>query len=142
MRASTAIRRTVSRSRAMSVSGRRGERAEAKRIRAELVAEAYRGAQAAGQLLISTRLRDKRVELRVEDNGCGIQPEHADKIFKPLFSAKAFGVGLGLPLVQRIVERHEGDIAVQSEPGVGTVVTVWLPIVKQEPAALSAVAGQ
>jgi len=100
------------------------------------------GDQPEGQLLISTRLHDQRVELRIEDNGCGIQPEHADKIFKPLFSAKAFGVGLGLPLVQRIVERHEGDIAVQSEPGTGTVVTIWLPIVKQEPAVLSAASGQ
>ena len=48
-----------------------------------------------GQLLIATRLREQRVELRIEDDGCGIRAEHVDKIFKPLFSAKAFGVGLG-----------------------------------------------
>ena len=90
-----------------------------------------------GILTISTRTRGKQVELRIVDDGCGISPEDAGNIFKPLFSTKAFGVGLGLPLVQRIVERHDGDITVQSDLGKGTVVTIWLPVVRKETAEKS-----
>ena len=48
------------------------------------------------------------------------------KIFEPLFSTKGFGVGLGMSVVQQIVEQHEGNIEIESEAGKGTVVTIWL----------------
>jgi signal transduction histidine kinase/purine-cytosine permease-like protein len=87
-----------------------------------------------GQLTIETRRNGARVELCVRDDGCGIRPEIGDKIFKPLFSTKAFGAGLGLPLVKEIVERHHGTLEVQSEWGAGTTVTVSLPLALQEAA--------
>ncbi|MDH3475613.1 MAG: ATP-binding protein [Rhodospirillales bacterium] len=87
-----------------------------------------------GQLTIETRRNGARVELCVRDDGCGIRPEIGDKIFKPLFSTKAFGAGLGLPLVKEIVERHHGTLEVQSEWGAGTTVTVSLPLARQEAA--------
>ncbi len=109
----------------------------------QAIALRHDGSALPGELGISTRLHGDQVELRVVDNGCGINLEDADNIFKPLFSTKAFGVGLGLPLVQKIVERHDGDIDVQSEPGKGTVVTILLPVVHsdstpQTPAGLEA----
>lgn len=82
---------------------------------------------------VETERTDACVELRVRDNGCGIRPEIGDKIFKPLFSTKAFGVGLGLPLVKEIVERHHGALDVRSEWGVGTTVVVSLPLTRQTP---------
>jgi signal transduction histidine kinase len=67
-------------------------------------------------------------ELAVIDNGAGIRADVREKIFTPLFSTKAFGVGLGMPLVKRIVERHHGTIDVASTWGQGTTVTIRLPL--------------
>ena len=89
------------------------------------------GNNSEGDLTIATRIKDEHVELRVTDDGCGIRPEIGDKIFRPLFSTKAFGVGLGMPLVKEIVERHSGSVAVDSEWGKGTTVTITLPTSRQ-----------
>jgi signal transduction histidine kinase/purine-cytosine permease-like protein len=82
----------------------------------------------AGEIAIATSATDGQLELRIADNGMGIRSENRDKLFKPLFSTKAYGVGLGLPLVKRIVEQHNGRINVVSEWGKGTTVTIWLPL--------------
>jgi signal transduction histidine kinase len=58
----------------------------------------------------------------------GVRSENRDKLFKPLFSTKAYGVGHGLPLVKRSVVQHNGRINVLSEWGKGTIVTIWLPL--------------
>ena len=89
------------------------------------------GNNSEGDLTIATRIKDEHVELRVTDDGCGIRPEIGNKIFRPLFSTKAFGVGLGMPLVKEIVERHSGSVAVDSEWGKGTTVTITLPTSRQ-----------
>ena len=73
-------------------------------------------------------MSDGRLELRITDNGMGIRPENADKLFKPLFSTKSYGVGLGLPLVKRIMEQHNGRINIESEWMKGTTITIWLPL--------------
>jgi len=70
------------------------------------------------------------VEVRVCDSGCGIPPENLDKIFDPFFTTKRDGTGLGLSVCHRIVERHEGDIQVQSVVGEGTAVIVKLPLLQ------------
>ncbi|MCY1378744.1 Globin-coupled histidine kinase [compost metagenome] len=53
--------------------------------------------------------------------------ETASRVFEPLFSTKAFGVGLGMPLVKRIVEQHGGSVLIDSEQGAGTRVSIVLP---------------
>jgi signal transduction histidine kinase len=94
-----------------------------------------------GQITIGTSIIDGQVELRITDNGIGIPAENRDKVFKPLFSTKAYGVGLGLPLVRRIVEQHHGRISVASQWKKGTTVTIWLPLapaaagIEHEPSA-------
>jgi PAS domain S-box-containing protein len=67
------------------------------------------------------------VSVEVRDNGSGIQPEHLEKIFDPFFTTKKSGTGLGLATVLSIVKRHGGQMAVESEVGVGTAFTVYLP---------------
>jgi len=67
------------------------------------------------------------VRLSIIDNGPGIPPDVLPRIFEPLFTTKGFGVGLGLPTVRQIVEKHGGTIDVASAGEGGTTVTVWLP---------------
>ena len=69
-----------------------------------------------------------RVAVAIGDTGVGIPQENLAKIFEPLFTTKANGVGLGLALVKMMVEAHGGDLAVQSEVGKGSTFTVRLPI--------------
>ena len=68
-----------------------------------------------------------RVEIRVEDTGVGIAPENLPKIFDLYFTTKDHGTGIGLSMVYRIVQLHDGEIEVQSTPGRGTTFKVLLP---------------
>jgi two-component system cell cycle sensor histidine kinase/response regulator CckA len=72
------------------------------------------------------------VAIEVRDNGSGIKREHLEKIFDPFFTTKKTGTGLGLATVLSIVKRHGGQIGVDSEVGVGTTFTVFLPCAEQE----------
>jgi signal transduction histidine kinase/ActR/RegA family two-component response regulator len=67
------------------------------------------------------------VAIQVRDNGSGIKPEHLEKIFDPFFTTKKTGTGLGLATVHSIVLRHGGQMGVDTEVGVGTTFTVFLP---------------
>lgn len=71
----------------------------------------------------------KGVEILIEDDGPGIDPEHLKKIFDPFFTTKDVGKGsgLGLFIVHDIIEWHGGSISVDSHPGVGTTFIIWLP---------------
>jgi two-component system cell cycle sensor histidine kinase/response regulator CckA len=67
------------------------------------------------------------VEMEVRDNGSGIKPEHVEKIFDPFFTTKKHGTGLGLATVLSIVRKHGGQLGLDTQVGVGTVFTVYLP---------------
>jgi len=66
------------------------------------------------------------IAISVEDRGCGIPPDSLERIFEPFFTTKPKGTGLGLATVHRVVEAHDGRIAVASERGKGTTVRVFL----------------
>ncbi len=70
---------------------------------------------------------DGRMRIAVSDTGKGIAPENLDRIFDPYFTTRPAGTGLGMAIVQRIVEAHGGEIRVESTPGRGTTVLVFLP---------------
>ena len=81
-----------------------------------------------------TAVREKEsgrdmVEIRVTDNGCGIRPDHMDRIFSPFFTTKAVGrgTGLGLSVCYGIIESFGGTMAVESRPDEGTVFCLGLP---------------
>jgi two-component system NtrC family sensor kinase len=67
------------------------------------------------------------VTLTVADDGVGIDPAHRERLFRPYFTTKKHGTGLGLFVIRRIVEAHGGEVGVVSEPGKGTTFTVELP---------------
>ncbi|MCX8045047.1 MAG: ATP-binding protein [Desulfobacterota bacterium] len=71
----------------------------------------------------------KTVSFSVTDNGCGIAPEHRDKIFSPFFTTHAAegGTGLGLAVVRQVVENHGGSVHVTSQPGEGATFRITLP---------------
>jgi len=92
---------------------------------------ALNGAQAmpdGGELTVSTRKDGDFVEAEFADTGVGIPAENVEKLFTPLFTTKAQGVGLGLAICKNIVEAHNGRIELKSKVGEGSTFTVKLPI--------------
>ena len=81
-----------------------------------------------GSLRLVCALADRnRIEVRFEDTGVGIPPENLQKIFDLYFTTKHHGTGIGLSMVYRIVQLHDGEIEVQSTPGRGTTFRLLLP---------------
>jgi PAS domain S-box-containing protein len=72
------------------------------------------------------------IEISIADTGEGISPENMKKLFQPLFTTKAKGIGLGLVVCKNLVEANGGRIAVESESGKGTTFTVALPVEESE----------
>jgi signal transduction histidine kinase len=91
-----------------------------------------------GEIRISTRLVSPQshssrapssVEMVVSDTGAGMAPDQLVRIFKPFFTTKTSGSGLGLAVTKRVIDQHGGSIHVESEAGRGTRFTVRLPVV-------------
>jgi len=87
-----------------------------------------------GQLVVHTYGTPDGVAVELIDSGCGMDDETHEKVFDAFFSTKRGGSGLGLPTVRKIVEGHGGRIRLQSEPGRGTQVTLYLPVPRRLPA--------
>jgi two-component system NtrC family sensor kinase len=87
-----------------------------------------------GVITIRTGLspNHKFVTVEVSDSGCGILPEHLSKIFDPFFSTKPKGTGLGLAVTFGIVQKHGGQIHVESQPGLGTGIFLNFPVPTEE----------
>jgi two-component system NtrC family sensor kinase len=83
-----------------------------------------------GTLTIRTHSAEDSVEAQVSDTGHGISSEALEHLFEPGFTTKGkrVGMGLGLAICREIVDRHDGDISVTSEVGVGTTFTLRLPV--------------
>ena len=77
---------------------------------------------------VKTRADGDMAETCIIDRGSGIDPRLMETIFNPFVTTKANGVGLGLPIVSKIVDRHGGKMSVESQPGEGSVFHVFLPI--------------
>lgn len=94
-----------------------------------LCLNALAATEAGGTLRVTlARQDDRMVRISVADTGAGIRKEDLPRVFDPYFTTKAAGTGLGLPIVQKIVEAHDGKILLTSEPGEGTTATVILPM--------------
>ncbi len=81
-----------------------------------------------GVLRIETQAFKDRVEVSISDSGSGIPADQMERIFDYYYTTKEKGVGLGLPIAHRIIEAHGGQLNMDSQVGVGTKVTITLPI--------------
>lgn len=82
-----------------------------------------------GVIYVSASEADRqRVKIVVKDSGKGMSDEELQAIFTPYFTTKADGTGLGLAVVQNIIEQHGGTIRAESQPGAGAIFTLWLPV--------------
>jgi PAS domain S-box-containing protein len=89
-------------------------------------ADALQGREDA-RIVISSAMGDDMLEIAVEDNGCGIDREQQRNLFKPFYTSKPSGTGLGLVITKNIMVKMNGEIEVESERGRGTKVTLRLP---------------
>jgi signal transduction histidine kinase len=114
--------------------------AQIKQVLVNLIKNAMQ-AMTRGVLTMETGEGLDGVWVSVADTGGGIPQEKINRIFDPYFTTKTKGSGLGLMIVQRIIREHGGQIGVESHPGQGTRVKIWLPLHERKPKLLAANGG-
>ncbi|MFN7812526.1 MAG: two-component system sensor histidine kinase NtrB [Planctomycetia bacterium] len=100
-----------------------------------LLLNAVQAMEAGGQLVVRTRPSGLGVVLELIDTGPGMDAETLAKVFQAFYTTKQGGSGLGLPTARKIIEAHGGTIDVESAPGRGTKVAIWLPAPPRLPTA-------
>lgn len=95
-----------------------------------ILINAHHAMDCTGSLTIDQVLNDKYVELSIIDTGHGISKDNLERIFEPFFTTKpeGKGTGLGMAVIKKIVENHNGKIGIESELDVGTTVRIILPL--------------
>jgi signal transduction histidine kinase len=107
-----------------------------------LIRNAVQAMDKGGGLVISARMSNGNkqnadakldfVEIRIEDTGCGMNPEILEHAFDPFFTTKGMGTGLGLAIAKKIVDIHKGGIELENNVGAGATVKVFLPVNGEE----------
>ena len=95
-----------------------------------LMVNAAQAIETQGTITLRTKCKDNQVIVEIEDSGSGIEAEHLNRLFDPFFTTKPVGegTGLGLSVSYGIVKKHNGEIAVDSNPGEGTRFRICLPV--------------
>ncbi len=104
-----------------------GDPVQLRQVFVNLLLNAVDAASPSGEVRVQGRRTDTEVEVAVEDTGPGVDATTARRLFEPLITTKDKGVGLGLALVKRIVERHGGAVGYEPRAGGGARFTVRLP---------------
>ena len=106
----------------------KGNAAELREALANVLINAAQAIEGSGRIVITTFHEDNSAGIIVKDDGGGMSPETLDRIFDPFFTTRgAQGTGLGMSMVDAIVIRHAGKVTVESEEGIGTLVTLRFP---------------
>ncbi|MHC4122065.1 MAG: sensor histidine kinase [Planctomycetota bacterium] len=102
-----------------------------KQVLLNLFINAQQAMKDGGELMIRTYLDAQNAVIRISDTGSGIEPEKLGHIFDFYYSSSPQGSGFGLPTAKKIVERHNGTMNVESEPGKGTSFAIELPVLEK-----------
>jgi PAS domain S-box-containing protein len=97
-----------------------------------IVKNAIEATSEGGKVTVETSRDKDHVVLNVSDTGYGIPDQEVGNVFKPFFSTKERGFGLGLPLVKQIITEHLGEVIVQSKPGQGSIFMIKFPLTWKE----------
>ncbi len=102
---------------------------EIKQVWTHIILNALHAMAYKGAIMIGMRCLDNHAVIKISDFGTGIAPEHLDKIFDAFYTTRSTGEGsgMGLAIVKKIVEKHQGRIEVESKVGFGTMFSVYLP---------------
>jgi signal transduction histidine kinase len=110
----------------------RVDKEKTQRVLINIIKNAFDAMPEGGVLTIRSAKTGKHASLIFTDTGTGMDGKTMEKLWTPLFTTKAKGMGFGLPICKRLVEAHGGTIAVTSTLGKGTTFTVTLPAATQE----------
>jgi signal transduction histidine kinase len=105
----------------------KADRTELEQIFTNLLTNAVEELPHQGVITISISCPEGLIAVRVKDNGGGIAPEHREAIFKPFFSTKSRGTGIGLPVVRRIARFYHGNVSIEETSEAGTTFLVTIP---------------
>jgi two-component system, NtrC family, sensor kinase len=107
-----------------------------KQVLINLLINACQAVSGEGTITVTSRVmsEDRQIEIQVRDTGIGISPAIKTKIFDPFFTTKKSGdsTGLGLSVSYGIIQDHDGEITVESEPGRWTCFTIRFPLIDAE----------
>ncbi len=98
-----------------------------------LIDNAVKYSESGSEVIVSAEKIEGKIVVKVKDSGCGIEEEHLDRLFERFYrvdkarSRKMGGTGLGLAIVKHIVQSHNGNVAVESSPGKGSVFSIIIP---------------
>ena len=101
------------------------------RVFTNLVLNAYEAMVVGGELTIAVKSTGQFAEVAFSDTGPGMDADGLEKIFEPLYTTKIQGTGLGLSVCQQVLTKHNGRMDVHSKQGVGTTITVRLPLTSE-----------
>ncbi len=103
-----------------------------KQVFFNIISNANQAMSAGGKLKITTTFGKDSIVINISDTGCGIEKQNLNKIFDPLFSTKAKGIGLGLSTCWTILDAHIGTIEVESQVGKGSLFVMKLPVTRDK----------
>ena len=109
----------------------RGSRQQIERTLANLLRNAIQSMPGGGELHVRCERRGDRAIAEIHDTGVGIDVDALERVFEPLYTTRASGIGLGLPLARRYAELHGGTLECESEKGKGSTFRLSLPMSKQ-----------
>ena len=107
----------------------RGNKEEIRQLFWNLFVNAKEAMPNRGMLKVIMKKEQNMTKIMVQDTGSGIPVEIQDRIFEPFFTTKPNGTGLGLAIVHKIVNEHEGKIEVENQPGKGTSINLYFPLI-------------
>ncbi len=116
-----------------------GDEVALRNVIVNLIENSLDALNGSGVIELQTHAANGTISIRVRDTGCGMPPEVAAKATRAFFSTKrSRGTGLGLSIAEKAIKRHNGQLRIESQEGVGTTVTIELPIHGALPAAVAA----